>query len=192
MGDSPYIGEISMFAGNFAPSGWMICDGRLLPITQYQALFALIGTMYGGNGTSNFALPDLRGRLPLGTGSGPGLSPRNLGAMAGAEQVTLQVGNMPQHAHGIVPSKPVTATLKAVNTAADVTGPEEAYLAMPAANIYRESGAAVAMNAGSIAVDASGINTTQNAGQSTPVSTMPPFLAINFIIAWSGLWPPRD
>jgi microcystin-dependent protein len=192
MGADPFLGEICMFAGNYAPSGWHFCDGSLLPISANQALFSLLSTYYGGNGTTNFALPDLRGRFPLGAGSVQGLSPRQLGDKAGAEKLTLQAPNMPAHAHPIVPTKPITATLKALNDAANLSSPEEAWIATPGTNVFRESGSPIPMSSGSISVDASGISSTQPVGQGTPVDSMPPFQAISFIIATTGIYPPRD
>src|SRR5215213_5859350 len=96
----PYIGEIRMFAGNFAPRGWALCNGQLLSISQNTALFSLLGTMYGGNGQTTFALPDLRGRVPLHFGQGPGLSNYVEGEVGGTETVTLTTGEMPSHNHG--------------------------------------------------------------------------------------------
>lgn len=98
---TPYLGQIIMFAGDFAPQGWALCDGSLLPIAGYEALFNLIGTTYGGDGTSNFALPDLRGRVPIGDGQGRGLSGYALGQQAGAEAVTLAPGQLPLHTHPV-------------------------------------------------------------------------------------------
>jgi len=95
----PYVGEIRMFAGNFNPSGWAFCNGQLLPISQNTALFSLLGTQYGGNGQTTFALPDLRGRAPIGFNQGPGLSPYQLGENGGTESVTLNTGQMPAHQH---------------------------------------------------------------------------------------------
>src|SRR5262245_26202423 len=95
----PFIAEIKMFGGNFAPLGWATCDGQLLPISQYTALFSLLGTTYGGDGVTNFALPDLRGRVPMHPGQGPGLSPRTLGEKAGTETVTLTTAQLPAHNH---------------------------------------------------------------------------------------------
>ena len=95
----PYVGEIRMFAGNFAPLGWALCDGSVLSISENETLFMLIGTTYGGDGASTFALPDLRGRSPLHQGQGGGLSNRVLGEMMGQEQVALQASQMPQHSH---------------------------------------------------------------------------------------------
>src|SRR5881227_3868311 len=95
----PYVGEIRMFAGNFAPAGWMFCEGQLLPISEYETLFNLIGTTYGGDGQSTFALPDLQSRTTLHMGGGPGLSPRILGESGGVEQVTLTLNQYPAHSH---------------------------------------------------------------------------------------------
>jgi microcystin-dependent protein len=101
LGGDPYLGEVAMFAGNFAPRGWAKCEGQLLPISSNNALFSLLGTTYGGNGSTNFALPDLRGRVPMGVGGGPGRSVRNLGEVTGSEGSTLTTGNLPSHTHGI-------------------------------------------------------------------------------------------
>jgi len=98
-GLDPFIGEIIMFAGNFAPRGWAFCDGQLLPISQNSALFSILGTTYGGDGRTTFALPDLRGRVPIHAGSGPGLSYRNLGAKEGQEEMSLTVSQIPSHTH---------------------------------------------------------------------------------------------
>src|SRR3569833_1354169 len=98
MGDQ-FIGEIRMVGFNFAPAGWALCDGSLLPIAQYQALFALLGSMFGGNGTTTFGLPDLRGRAPVGMGNGPNLTPVSQGQLAGSESATLSPGQMPMHTH---------------------------------------------------------------------------------------------
>ena len=95
IGSSPFIGEVMLFAGNFAPLGWTFCQGQLLPISEYDALFALIGTTYGGDGQTTFGLPDLRSRIPIGIGQGPGLSSRVLGEQAGTESVTIEANNMP-------------------------------------------------------------------------------------------------
>ena len=97
----PFIAEIRIFAGNFAPRGWALCDGQLLPISQNTALFSLIGTVYGGDGETNFALPDLRGRAAMHAGNGPGLTPRQLGSRSGAATVTLTPGEVPSHNHAM-------------------------------------------------------------------------------------------
>ncbi|MDF1642497.1 phage tail protein, partial [Thalassolituus oleivorans] len=100
----PFVGEIRMFAGNFAPRGWAFCDGQLMAVSQNDALFSLLGTVYGGDGRTTFGLPDMRGRLPVHQGQGPGLSLRRLGARYGEENVTLTVNEIPPHSHGFMAS----------------------------------------------------------------------------------------
>src|ERR1700758_3405683 len=114
----PYVGEIRMFAGNFAPAGWMFCEGQLLPISENETLFQLIGTTYGGDGETTFALPDLRGRVPIHMGQGSGLTPRTIGDAGGAETVTLTVAQMPVH-HHIVNTGALVAAAKCRNAPGD-------------------------------------------------------------------------
>lgn len=198
MGMDPFIGEIEIFAGNFAPAGWLLCDGAAYSIAQYQALYAIIGVTYGGDGRTNFNVPDLRGRLPVGMGQGRGLTGRSLGAQGGAESAALQMSNMPPHAHGIAPSKTaITAKLNAVADSANTPGAEEKYIATPPTNAFKDSGSLVQMAEGSISVDASGLNSTLSAGgnpqgAAAPVGLMPPFLSVNFIIAHTGIFPARE
>ncbi|HEX9010768.1 MAG TPA: tail fiber protein [Holophagaceae bacterium] len=175
----PYIGEIRMFAGNYAPDGWALCNGQLMPISQYTALFAILGTTYGGNGTSTFALPDLRGRLPMHAGQGPGLSPRALGELGGEESVTLLAPQMPAHSHA----------LNAVNAQAGADSPANAFLAQS----YDQN------NSNPISSYTGGSpNTSLNpasvgaAGGSQPHDNMPPFGCVNFIIALNGVFPPHS
>lgn len=168
----PYIGEISMFGGNFAPRGWALCDGQLLAIAQNTALFSLLGTTYGGNGTTTFALPDLRGRAPVHAGQGPGLSPLPLGAAAGQATVSLTAANLPPHAHAVTP--PVTNTPRTTNRPAGASPARGgAYSSASPA----ETGASF---------------TTASTGGGQPVNNMQPYLAVNFIIALVGIFPPRD
>ncbi len=98
----PFIGEIIMFGGNFAPRSWALCDGQLLPINQHSALFSILGTIYGGDGRTTFALPDLRGRAAIHAGHGPGLSDRRLGSRSGTETTTIQIHNLPVHSHTVI------------------------------------------------------------------------------------------
>jgi microcystin-dependent protein len=178
---SPYIGQIVIFAGNYAPAGWALCAGQLLPIQQNQALFSILGVTYGGNGQSNFALPDLRGRIPVQQGQGPGLSNYTLGEFAGAETVTLNSSQMPVHTHplnataatGTLPS-PVGAFTA---TGADSQGGTSTDFA-PASPVPTLA----PMAAASIGV----------AGGSQPVSVVQPYLALNFIIALVGIFPSRN
>src|SRR5947207_6909813 len=104
----PFLGEIKIISWNFPPKGWTFCSGQLLPINQNQALFSILGTTYGGNGQTTFALPDLRGRAPIGVGAGPGLSSQTLGQIGGTEDSTLTVAQMPAHQHSIDPPGPLT------------------------------------------------------------------------------------
>ncbi len=173
-----YIGTIMMFTFNFDVMGFATCDGRLLPVQQYAALFALIGATYGGDGVTNFALPDLRGRVPIGIGQGPGRSQYIYGQHGGAESVTLQSANMPSHTH------PVNASSAAAGRG---TSPSGNVLAVPSGSIEIYNAAAttgVTMNAGMIGPPA-------GAGSPTPVSVVQPYQAVSFQIALQGLFPTR-
>ncbi|MEM1181031.1 MAG: tail fiber protein [Acidobacteriota bacterium] len=169
----PFVGEVRMFAGNFAPRGWAFCDGQLLAVSQNDALFSLLGTIYGGDGRTTFGLPDLRGRVPIHPGSGPGLSPRRLGAKAGSEKETLTVNQLPSHTHD----------WRVSNAAATERLPTGgAYAQHAASDFYKQNPAtSVNMNAAVI----SGI------GGSRSHSNLMPFLCINFIIALFGIYPSR-
>ena len=171
---TPFIGEIIMFGGNFAPRGWAFCDGQLLPISQYTALFSILGTTYGGDGRTTFALPDLRGRFAMHPGNGPGLSSRRLGQKGGQENVTLTVNNMPSHSHSLV----------ADNKNAKASTPGSNYLAISQNDdIYRDDlDTPVNMATGSVA----------NTGGSQSFSVENPFLCVNFIIALEGVFPSRS
>jgi microcystin-dependent protein len=172
----PFLGEIKLFAGNFAPTGWAFCDGQLLSIAQNSALFSLLGTTYGGNGQTTFALPDLRGRIPVGFGQGLGLTNRNLGDMSGVESVTLQVSNLPQHAHPFAVSAssglPTTVSPQGAVVAAGA-GPREARYAPAPGDATLAA------------------QTTGTTGTGTPVSVQNPSLGLNFIIALTGIFPSR-
>ncbi len=170
----PFLGVIMQFAFGFAPRGWALCNGQMLNIGQNQALYALLGTYYGGNGTTNFQLPDLRGRVPIGFGAGPGLPSYNLGARVGNQSVTLTVANMPEHNHIVV----------AASEAADAASPNNAYFANTGSkdHEYKTSGTQVQMNQGMMA----------NAGAGVPVSIMQPYTVISYCIALTGVFPPRD
>jgi len=177
MSTEPYLGSIVMFAGNFAPRGWAFCAGQVLSIAQNTALFSILGTTFGGNGTTNFALPDLRGRGPVGTGAGPGLGNIDLGEMAGSENVSLLVSNMPALNHPIACD----------NTASSSTAPSGM---VPGLSATRTTSLAVYSN--------NAPNATMNpltvgvAGGSHPFGIRDPFLGINFIIALEGVFPSRN
>ncbi len=176
---SPFIAQITGFGGNFAPRGWAFCEGQLLSISQNQALFSLVGTIYGGDGRTTFALPDLRGRSMVGPGQGPGLNSVRLGARGGAETVTLNSTQMPSHSH--------TATLHSEDADAVTSRPVNNMLAKSGADtIYAPFDAAAnrAMSSESITVANSGGN------QSFPIRD--PYLAVYWIIALLGIYPSRN
>jgi len=167
----PFVGEIRMFAGNFAPRGWAFCDGQLLPISQNTALFSLIGTTYGGDGRSTTALPDLKGRAPMQPGRGPGLTARRLGERGGVETVTLSEAQIPNHKH----------TLTGANEVASQAAVNNNYLAR-GTQMYHPPTDLAAMATQSL----------PETGGSQPHNNMQPYLTINFIIALVGLYPSRS
>ena len=173
-----------MFAGNFAPRGWMLCQGQLLSISQWTAVFALVGTTYGGNGQTTFGIPDFRGRIPLGTGTGAGLPSVDLGEMAGVQNTTLILPNLPMHNHTLTG----TLTAKANNNVGGLsTDPTNRYLG-GAANYTSDSGDITVMNAGTLLSTLQvGIN-----GSNTPFSNQSPFLGINYIFCVEGIFPSRN
>jgi len=176
-----YISSVWAFAFNFAPKGWQQCNGQIMSIQSYQALFSLLGTTFGGNGTTTFGLPDLRGRVPIGSGQGPGLSGYQLGQLGGTENVTLLTGNMPFHTHAASPLQiPVSASQDNQN------GPGGNYFGRAddsIANLYASSaGNPMAANNGNSAVT----------GSSTPVALKNPYIALNYCICITGLYPSRN
>lgn len=168
-----FVGEIRMFAGTFAPAGWAFCDGQLLGTSSYPLLFAVIGAIYGGDGTNTFALPDLRNRVPLHNGQGPGLSLRNLGARGGAETVTLQPQHMPLHSH-TMPASSARAT-PAYGQAGNAG--------------FANTGGAPVYGLGGGATTTMGAGTVGSSGGNQPHENLPPFLVINYIIALDGSYP---
>jgi microcystin-dependent protein len=179
----PFIGTICMFGFNFPPRTWALCNGQLLSIAQNTALFSLLGTTYGGNGQTTFALPDLRGRVPVHFGQGPGLSSYDLGQVGGVESSTLTVNQMPAHAHTFSGQQAVAAT---AGTTPDPTGN---ILAAPASSIPHYAAANAATGA---TASGSVTGTTALAGGSQPQSELQPYLGLNFSIALQGIYPPRD
>jgi microcystin-dependent protein len=175
------IGEIRMFAGNFAPRGWSFCDGRILSIAQNSALFSILGTTYGGNGTTNFALPDLRGRVPIHPGQGLGLSGHTLGEQSGVENVILLTSQMPAHNHLM------TAQVKCVNE----DGSTPSAVGAVWANSTQGFGYDAATPDSNMSPNAISV-TAGIAGGNQPHSNMQPYLAINFIIATEGIYPSRN
>lgn len=179
----PFLAEIIMFGGNFAPRGWAKCEGQLLPISQYSALFSILGTMYGGDGRTTFALPDLRGRTPIGVGHGPGLSDYRQGPGGGHEQVYLNVTNLPSHNHM------ATGTIKASFTpptgGGSLSNPNGANLSSSGETIYTNNAANVNMATNNVTV------TVGNTGGNIPFSVVQPWCAVQFIIALQGIFPSR-
>lgn len=166
---NPYIGEIRMFGGNFAPAGWMFCQGQLLPISENDALFTLIGTTFGGDGQETFALPNLQSRVPIHAGTGPGGITYQLGEAAGTEEVTLTVQQIPNHGH------PLLAT----NNTATVQTPGGNVAAQGAGQIYTSLSSPIGMWPQSITPE----------GGSQPHTNLQPYLCISFIISLFGIFP---
>ncbi|WPU97009.1 tail fiber protein [Mucilaginibacter sabulilitoris] len=175
-----YLGTVLMFAGNFAPRGWALCNGQLLSIAQNSALFSLLGTTYGGDGITTFALPNLQGRAPIHWGQSPGLTNRVIGEASGSENVTLINTQMPQHTHTV--------------SASAATGTQ----ASPEGNVLALSSDPDVGGAPLNFIAPASINTTMapamisTAGNSQPHNNMQPYLAITFIIALEGIYPSRN
>ena len=170
----PFVAEIRIFGFNFAPTGWAKCNGQILPISQNTALFSLLGTTYGGNGQSTFALPDMEGNAPMHPGQGPGLSLHDLGEVGGSEFVTLLQSEMPAHTHNLMAQgQAATKSTPAGNSIAKVAGATP-YLPPAGAALVSKSDQAVAP-----------------AGGDLPHNNMMPYLVLNFCIALQGVFPPR-
>lgn len=170
----PFIAEIKIFAGNFAPRGWAFCDGQLLPVAQNTALFSLIGTTYGGDGRTTTALPDLKGRAPMQPGRGPGLTSRRLGERVGIELVTLGETQIPAHTHAV----------RAGGRGTQKTPSSTRSLATAAGGVLYKSGTANMVDMASDVLSSTG------GGQAH--TNMQPFLTLNYIIALTGLYPSRS
>jgi microcystin-dependent protein len=169
----PFVGEIRMFGGSFAPAGWAFCSGQLIPISENETLFNLIGTTYGGDGQETFQLPDLQGRIPIHAGQGPGLQNYQIGERAGVESVTLTTPQIPIHSHPMIASTNVaTATGAAGNVLASTI----------VTKLYVEDVDDVAMSA----------NAISPAGGSQPHDNMMPFLVVSFIISLFGIFPTQN
>lgn len=176
-----FIASIILFGGNFAPRGWAFCQGQILSIQQNTALFSLLGTTYGGDGITTFGLPDLRGRVPIGQGQGPGLRPYTLGEMGGVEHVTLLTNEMPMHTHSLMVSNGAGTTNVASGN----------YLANGAVTIAR--GNTVPANVYGTSPGGQLNPATVNIqGGSQPHENRQPYLAINYIICLQGIFPPRN
>ena len=181
------IGEIRMFGGNFAPRGWALCDGQLLAISSNSALFSILGTTYGGDGRTTFGLPDLRGRIPMHPGNGPGLNNRNLGEKGGIERVTLTNSELPSHSHPATSN----ATMKAISTEGDSANPKERIPAKSGAgdpDYGEESNADTSLHSDAISVNTN----VGNAGGNESHQNLQPYQCVNFIICLQGIFPSRN
>ena len=175
----PFVGEIRMFAGNFAPRAWAFCDGQLLAVSSNDALFSLLGTTYGGDGRTTFGLPDLRGRVPVHQGSGPGLSPKPLGSKGGTESETLTVSQIPSHDHG--------ARMVAVSTPADSAAAVGHQFAQSVGGPIYHTGTGRGSKPASM-----NANAMASSGGSQAHTNLAPTLCLNFIIALFGIYPSRS
>lgn len=176
---NPYLGEVRPFAGNFAPRGWALCNGALLSIAANNALFALLGTTYGGNGVTTFGVPDLRGRLALSQGQGPGLTNRVLGEVSGTETVTITTQTMPAHTHAVQVSNGAP-TQPSPNGAIPSTPGQSALFYLPTSGTGTQTPATLAPD------------TCMNTGGNQPHDNIMPIVAITYIIATSGIFPSRN
>jgi microcystin-dependent protein len=174
----PFLGQIQIVGFNFAPRGWLTCDGQLLAISQFTALFSLLGVNYGGDGRTTFGLPDLRGRIPMSFGNGPGLTPREIGEKAGTETVQLVAGNLASHTHGTN-----TNCQPASGNSTDPTGRIWSKDAGVQTGTYANAASNASMNPASVTVG--------SAGGTSPHSNIQPSLALNFVIATQGIFPNR-
>jgi microcystin-dependent protein len=184
---NPFLSMIMLWPCNFAPAGWSLCAGQLLAISQNAALFSLIGTYYGGDGVSTFGLPDFRGRIPVGAGSGPGRSAYTLGQAGGIETVSLTIANLPAHTH------PMSITVSASNLAATVVAPVAGSntlaapydpVALNGVNGYTSGNPTVPLNVGPN-------GPTGATGNNQPITVVQPYLAVNYCIALQGIFPSR-
>jgi microcystin-dependent protein len=173
----PFVAEIRIFPFNFAPKGWAFCNGQILPLSQNTALFSLLGTTYGGDGKSNFALPNLQGRHAMAPGQGPGLSLRDLGETGGSANVTLQPNQVPSHTHQLMATASTTSASPAGNAMSQAVLPPST--AVP---VYRNGANRVAMAPDAVAA----------VGGGQAHNNRQPYLALNFCIALQGVYPPRS
>ena len=169
----PFVAEIRIFPFNFAPTGWAFCNGQIMPISQNTALFSLLGTTYGGDGKSNFALPNLQGSAPMHPGQGPGLSLHNLGETSGSETVTLLESQVPSHSHALL---------------ADLLDISDTNVVSPTASFALSSGGTLYQAASNATLSDQAL---APAGGDQPHNNMMPYLTLNFCIALQGVFPPR-
>ncbi len=183
----PYLGQVQLFGFNFAPQGWAQCQGQILPISQYVALFSIIGTFYGGNGTSNFALPNLQGNSVVGAGQAPGLSPYVVGEIVGTPTVTIDSSTMARHNHGLV----ATSVVGTKNTA---SGNQLALAVVSGGGSKGSNGYTNQIYSPNASQATTGLapQAIGMTGGSQPHNNMQPYLALNYCIALNGVFPPRN
>ncbi|CAM4002090.1 phage tail protein [Flavobacterium cucumis] len=184
MSTEPFIGEIKIFGFNFAPQSYQLCSGQIMSIAQNTALFSLLGTTYGGNGQTTFALPDLRGRMPIGQGQGPGLPNYSMGQLSGTTSVTILTSNLPAHTHA---AQGITVNMPVSNAGGDTDSPQGAYLANNGSEVFSSEPTPGANYA---PLSASG--QTSIVGSNIPISILNPYLTINYSIAIYGIFPSRN
>jgi microcystin-dependent protein len=184
MSTEPFVGEVKLFGFYFAPLSYMTCQGQLLNIAQYSALYALLGTTFGGNGQTTFGLPNLQGRMPIGQGTGPGLPSYSMGEMAGAVSLALKASDIPMHSHTL---NNAHVKVKASTANAGEQSPDSNYPATTATAAYADSPTAGIYNAG-----AKITGTTDISGSGIPFSILNPFLTMNYSIAVEGIFPSRN
>ena len=185
MSTEPFIGEIKLLGFYFAPKSYMLCAGQILSIASNTALFSLLGTTYGGNGQTTFALPDLRGRMAIGQGNGPGLPSHTIGELSGTTSVTLLTSNMPAHTHTM---NNVSVKLQASTATADEAAAQGNFPAIAATSVYSSNGPTANTFTGGTQVS----GTTDITGSNYPVSIMNPYLVMNYSIAIYGIFPSRN
>ncbi len=181
----PFLGEVRVVGFNFAPQGWALCQGQLMPISQNSALFSLLGTTFGGDGVNTFALPDYRGRSAVGMGAGPGLAPIVQGQLAGLEQLSLQAAQMPSHMHA------ATCTPAASAAPATLASPANAVPAIGSSGGRTEYSSYAPASAADVGMAALSIS-VQAAGGGQPLPLRNPYVGSNFIIALQGIFPSRS
>jgi microcystin-dependent protein len=186
-----YIGTIMLFAGNWAPKNWAYCQGQLLPIQGNEALFSIIGATYGGDARTNFALPDLRGRVPVGMGAGAGLSNRRLGEKGGAEVDYLTIDELPPHTHTMNASAEVHVAIPVNTQESATTSPKGAYLAKAEHSIYMDEASTNDFLADPQVTSNLAV-TADKTGAGQPHNNMQPYLGVNYIICINGIYPSRS
>lgn len=184
MSTEPFIGEVKLFGFNFAPKGYSTCQGQILAIAQNSALFSLLGTTYGGNGTTTFALPDLQGRVPIGQGQGPGLPYYSMGERAGTPNITLLTSNIPPHVHTMNSAK---VQIKASSATAGEQSPDGTFPATTGAPAYADAATSNIFTGGAMVTGTSDVT-----GGGQPFSIMNPYVCMNYSIAIYGIFPSRN